>query len=698
MENSSKNNDSSGKYCKRVIFNSRTFNSKLFLKLASPYIDQSIICIQTLRYEPENRKLSEIEKAIPWLKTIQYLNTFINLKETPESSHKLLIELTWILFYKYYKKNFVLKKAAEHEEFFYIVLGGKIIKLNIIYERESLTLEEYLIYLFKMKLIREKEIINKCRLLNSFYADINGDNLFKFCKENPQFNYEKLREIAKNEILDLGFKLEDFQEDNSYIYSIENYMKIALVKKNKKIVTEGIKATPRFYLGRYVIAGYVTKGQHIGNLTKEIYNDNSTYICIDNCDIAFINKKKSVLNNLCKLIMEKKKRIFYDFKNDFYVLNHVSDNLFYNEIVPYFEYKHFHQGEKIFIQGSLYEGIYLIREGKVNIYLNSSVNEIGNYIANIKNSLWGFREYISILNIDKINNYSEEEIIRPKIFNEENDFTKEKNDILNEIKKYDVLTIDEFSIFGTNELYDYKTGIYYFSAECISKDALIYFLPKQYFYLLLMKEKPFYLSIAGTVESKVKYITGKLKHHINIFEQVMFKKYKKYEKEKRKNLTLKILTPNNNSSKKVLRRNNINFNFNDNFMLNKKTEQSIEFPLLMKEKPEKTINSIFLKTMSSFPIKEKIHNSLRDRIIFNKYKRNNEKLFNHPKDNNTLYFNKGKSFDGKLFLNEKIKRIQKINKCHLPRNFPFKVENSSFNSTCNQKKKSFSFKKTLLIN
>ena len=122
MKNVSKHNDSLGKYSKRCIFNSRTFNSKLFLKLASSYIAPSIICIQTLRYEQENRKLSEIEKAIPWLKTIPDLNKFINLKETPESSRQLLIELTWILFYKYYKKNIILKKAAEKEEFFYLIL------------------------------------------------------------------------------------------------------------------------------------------------------------------------------------------------------------------------------------------------------------------------------------------------------------------------------------------------------------------------------------------------------------------------------------------------------------------------------------------------------------------------------------------------------------------------------------------------
>ena len=354
MDKDPKNKESLGKFSKRVIFNSRTFNSKLFLKLTSSCIAPSIICIQTLRYEQENRKLSEIENAIPWLRTMPNLNKFINLKETEESSYKLLIELTWVLFYKYLKKNVILKKAAENEEFFYILLGGKILKLNIVYERESLTLEEYLIYLIKMKFIREKEILKQCRLLNSFYADIDADNLQKFFKENPQFNLDKLKEIAKQQLNNLGFKIEDFQEEKIKIHSIDNYIKIANMTNHTKKLSEGFRATPKFYLGKYVKCGYVSKGQVIGHLSQELASNNSTYICIDNCDIGVIDKKTSKLNTLYKLIVDKKIRILSEIKKDFFIFNQITEKVFYNEIVPFFEYKQFHQGEKIFLQDSLY--------------------------------------------------------------------------------------------------------------------------------------------------------------------------------------------------------------------------------------------------------------------------------------------------------------------------------------------------------
>ena len=695
MESLSKNNDSSSKFSKRVLFNSRTFNSKLFLKLTTPYIAESIVSIQTLRYEQENRKLHEIEKAIPWLKTFPDLTKFINLKETPESSHKLLIEFTWVLFYKYLKKNIILKRASENEEFFYVLLGGKILRLNIIYEKESVTIEEYLIYLFKLKIIHEKEILHKCRLLNNFYADIDGENLQSFCKENPQFNYEKLREMAKSEIINLGFRIEDFQEEKINIHSVEDYMKILSVKSHIRLFNNGIKATPRLYIGKYVKSGYILKGQSIGNLTKELLSDNSTYISIENCDIGFINKKQSNLKILCKLIVDKKIRILTEFKKDFFIFNKITDNIFNNEIVPHFEYKQFHQGEKIFIQGSLYEGIYLIEKGEVNIYLNSSVNDIGNYISKIKYSLCGFKEYISILNMKK-KNPNDEILVKPKIIDEKTSLTKEKRDILNEINKYDIITIPEYSIFGTNELYDYKTGLYYFSAECISKETIVYFLPKKYFYSLLIKEKPILLSLMGVVESKAKYIIGKLKYHIKCFESVINKKNKKFQSNKFNTLNLNEINCNVIKSIKDLRKNNLAIT--ENIINNKKCENSFELPVVKDSKF--TLNkesNIFGQTISSFQLKNKYHKSIREKDVFSNYKKINLNMIHRPSPLLAIYNKKGKSFDGKYIIKEEKNKIKKKFKISLPNNFPFNVQNSFYNLTLYPKEKFNVLKNNIII-
>ena len=667
----------------RILFNSRTFNSKLFLKLTSSIIEPSIICIQTLRYESENRKPFEIESAIPWLQTITDLMKFINMEESPESSKKLLIELTWFLFYKYYRKNNILKKPGENNEFFYILLGGKILRLNIVFERISLTLEEYLLYLFKMKLTHENEILRKCRLLNSFYADIDGENLYKFCLDNPQYNFEELKEKAKKEIISLGFQIENFNDDRkTIINSIDNYLKIATIKKNIKSINDGIHASPKFYIARYEKAGYIMKGQLIGNLIKEKYNDDSEYICIENCDIVQLNKNSSKLEKLFNLIIKKKRKSLSKLKNNLLIFNLLNENFFYNEVIPHFEYKQYHQGEKIFIQGSIYRGVYLVTDGEVNVYLNSSINEIGNYILNITNSLIHFKEYVS--NLNKMG-YSKEsnESVKPKIMKDKKNLDREKVDSLNKNKKFEVLNISKYSIFGTNELYDNNIGLYYFSAECASKEAIIYFLPHKYFYSILVREKPIYLSLAEMIEFRAKDIIGRLKYHIKCFDNVMNKTTKKFiETTNINNLNNKNLSYNNYiASLKYLNVKKIN----KKIALKIRNEKTYEFPPLIKDKNNHSIKEynnktsyIANETIASFSFKNKNNISLRDKV-FNQYKKIKLMSINPNPNNTSLYNRKIKLNERRINLSERANKIKNF-KIHLPNNFPFKIQNSFYDT------------------
>ena len=689
MEKISKGRRYNLKSERRVIFTSSTFNSKLFLKLTGHFIHPSIVCVQTLKYEMENRKISDIERALPWLKTFQDLMNFINLEETPESSHKLLIELTWSLFYRYYKKNIIFKKAAEKGEFIFILLTGKMLKLNMVFKREYLTVEEYLIYLFKMKLTRENEILKRCRQLNSFYADIDGQNLMKFCKENPQFNYNELKEIAIKEINELGFKIEDFQDNktNKCIHSIDNYLKIAEVKKNTKNINN-ILATPKLYIGSYEKVGYITKGMAIGNLTNETFIDDSTYITVDNSDVLYLNKKNSNLNKIYEMIKEKKKRILSGIKNSFFIFRNITDYSYINEIIPYFQYKLFHKGDKIFLQDSLNEGIYLLKTGKVELYFNSSLMEISTYISNIKNSLKDFKLFSSNLKMFKDQNLEETESLKSTI---DKKSIQEKSHLYSS-NRYDISTIEESSIFGTNELYNYKTDLYYFTAECVSNEAIIYFLPKKYLYVLLLKENPVYLAMAEMVESRAKLLVEKMKL---ILKQYEIKRFKiKNINEIKEDNKMKTFTIFNNYRNSVnnLRRNNNNPGLK---LYSKMDEKTYELPIILKNKyfPKKYILTEPIKLNDE----DNNNHTLRQKIMINKYKNNVIKTFDNINDNSNsgyLYNNKkkrNKTFKEKLFMNNtKIKCNHDI-KLKLPSNFPFNIK-SEFPTIVKSKIKSYNIK------
>ena len=694
MEKNPKKKRINSKYQRRVIFNSRTFNSKLFLKLTGHFIHPSIVCVQTLKYEKDNRKIGEIEKALPWLKKFPDLMNFINLKETPESSHKLLIELTWLLFYRYYKKNIIFKKAAEKGDFFFIVLGGKMLKLDMVFHQERLTVEEYLIYLFKMKLSKEKEILKRCRILNSFYADIDGENLAKFCKENPQFNYDKLKEIAKKEIYELGFKLEDFQDNkkNKYIFSIDNFIKIAEVKKNTKYLNN-ILATPKFYVGSYEKVGYITKGMILGNLTNELFIDDSTYITVDNCDILFLNKRNSNLKKLYEMIIEKKQRILSEIKNSFFIFRNITETGYLKEVIPYFEYKLYHKGDKIFAQGSLHEGIYLIKSGKINLYFNSSMIEITSYISKIKNSLRNFKKFISSLKIFKQYNMTESEFIKSSI--DQSPIPTEKKALYTS-KQYEILTIPELSIFGTNELYDYETNLYYFSAECMTKEAVIYYLPKKYYIDLLKKEYPVYVAVAETVEIKAKFIIEKMKLIIKQYELNRIKsKIRNHSETKDENNFMKTFTIFNNyrNSIKSLRRNNnlIGNHYPELKLFTKMEEKTYEFPAIVKEK------YLANKNILTETIKENNKNyyhSIREKIMNNFYKNKVMKTINNVNINTHIKNNinrRNKTFEKKILTNKNGFTFKKDIKLELPSNFPFNVKDE-FPTIVKNKIKNYNFK------
>ena len=549
-----------------------------------------------------------------------------------------------------------------------------MLKLNMVFKRDHLTLEEYLIYLFKMKLIKEKEILRRCRILNNFYADIDGENLTKFCKENPQFNYDKLKERAKKEIIELGFKLEDFEgKKEKYIYSIDNYIKIAEVKKDTKDINN-ILATPKFYIGSYQKVGYITKGMAIGNLTNETFIDDSTYITEEGCDIVFLNKKNSNLKKLYEMIIEKKQRALSGLKNSFYIFRHITDSSYINKIIPFFQYKLYHKGDIIFAQDSFYEGIYLIKSGKVGLHFESPVMEISSLISDVKNSLRDFKKFISDLKVFNKQNLDDSELLKANV--DQNTISETNHLYLS--KRYDILTIDEFSIFGTNELYNYKTGLYYFTAECITKEALIYFLPKKYFHDLLRKENPVDLAVAKTVESKAELIIEKLKLIIRYYEKNRNHLKNNEDNIEEKENKMKTFTIFNSYSNyvKTLRRNNNNINYPDLKLYTKMDEKTYEFPVLLKDKY--LANKHFLtETLNEndYNINEN-YKTIREKLI------NKKKIEKNINKNNIditgNIFNtirrRNKTYEQRI--NKTRYKFKKDSKLKLPFNFPFNVQNA----------------------
>ena len=70
----------------------------------------------------------------------------------------------------------IIKKANEDKNNFYLVLNGNLTKLTLIFKKEKITIEEYLIYMIKMRILQEKQILKKSNMLNSSFVNLDLNN------------------------------------------------------------------------------------------------------------------------------------------------------------------------------------------------------------------------------------------------------------------------------------------------------------------------------------------------------------------------------------------------------------------------------------------------------------------------------------------------------------------------------------------
>ena len=618
------------------LFLSRTFASKLFLKLTSKIIDPIIVCLQTLKFEPENRKKEEIENTIPYLKTLENFNDFIHFRENEESSFNLMVQFARITFYQYYRKNTILIKPGSFNDKFYILLNGCIDKFSLIFEKITLTIEQYLLYLLKMEIINEDEIIKKCHLLNKSIINIGNDELsiLDFFQNNKKLNYKDMKSKAEKDLRDLNFNSSLFHGGIlKRVPSVENYLKIFESISPKISDNDG---KPRFnmWIGKYKLNSILINGQFFNNISDESIKEYNLYICKTNCDIGQITRQEFCEHQLNLPIKLKMKNTLKEIKNDFYFLKGINDEKFIQDYSHLLLYKKYKKGDKIFLQGGLYEGVYLVYDGEISLSSKTNIDKLSHLVINIVYSIKKFTEHIpafdSKLLIEEFNNihqllYKKGDV--PFI-----EFLKLRNIAISKVKKNDIL--------GLNELYDYKTELFNFTAECISDEATLFFITKNDFSLMLCKETHLRKNILSIIEYKIQSIVGILRSYS---EQTL----KLFERQNKQITALKT-----NSASNIL----------DNTQLNSSTLNKSKFSLSKFNVSKSSINKF---DISKFNSSNNINNSSYT-IISNSNFKNNYTL--HP---------------SKLYNSNKVKEINKRN---IETNLPM------FYKTLNNKRTNSNFK------
>ena len=111
---------------KSIMSRSKTTTTRLKLqrKISSNNINIQNY-IQIMKTEVSNRGISEIDDLMQFLKSFKNFYSYLSLNGDDNSTEQLLSEIAWIIFHKKYKKNTLMKKPGEKNEYFYLVYSKR---------------------------------------------------------------------------------------------------------------------------------------------------------------------------------------------------------------------------------------------------------------------------------------------------------------------------------------------------------------------------------------------------------------------------------------------------------------------------------------------------------------------------------------------------------------------------------------------
>ena len=165
------------------------------------------------------------------------------------------------------------------------MISGKIAVLTLVITHECLTEEEYLIFLLKMFLLKESEIIRICLKYNKKILNVNNENIEKYCLSEYQFKYKELKLIALHELSKYNFHIENH---HNQIPNLENYISVTKIQtENKKGEEKQFKKY--FWIPHYEKIAEFKRGRNIGDLSKIRHYksiEKFTYVAMERTEVG----------------------------------------------------------------------------------------------------------------------------------------------------------------------------------------------------------------------------------------------------------------------------------------------------------------------------------------------------------------------------------------------------------------------------
>ena len=486
--------------------------------------------------QDNNRTRVFSEKIAQYLEIIPEFVDYLN-EDNSNLKHRFFVEIGRYIEYQKYQKGSIIQHACEGDKIFYMLFTGKILKLNIKYKNIYMSLKEYILFLTKLYILNEKFLYNDCIKKNQSVFPIKENiDIIKFGTKIKLFDFkEELKNIIKmkEEILmnnhyDNKNKMTNNINVNDvlllYNQNVQNEKNYFLNDEMKFIVN-----LPFFYIDKII-----EPLSFLGNLNKnrgiKIF---SSFICLNTCDIFYLDKSiiKAGDEELYNLINRKKSEKITNmlFKNHF-LFKDTELTFLSKNYSKYFEVMNISRGNIIIHQGNAYDGVFFVIKGTLELKSLRSYNELTDLKYCILNNI--DLKKINQEKSDKFKDKRKANIINKLIHNPL--FVKKSN------QKQEIIfgTFSENEIIGLNDLYDKKNGIYNFSVKCFSKEAELFFVPKEIFNSL-MTNQDISDKIKSLLEEKNKILLLKIKKFKDLFE-LEFDKFLSPDKDKKNNRNINL--------------------------------------------------------------------------------------------------------------------------------------------------------------
>ena len=561
------------------------------------------------------------EKIGQLLELIPELENFLE-EDDKNLRKKILAEIGRYIKFSKYEKGATIKHLGEGDKFFYMNIYGKILKLNIVYKPLYATLKEYILYLAKLLIIDERYLYADCIKKNQKVFNIKETiDIMDYGKNIKTFDFED--EVQKiKDLKDEIFLLKYSPEERIKIkLNVSDLLSLYNPKMEKKNYSLNGQQKYCIILPFFYVDTILNPFSFIGNFNKNYgMKKYSTYICLNNCDIFYIDKAEIKDEKFFSMIytsrsdfitntLFKKHHVFKDCETKFLQKN-------YSKFVDIIKIK---KDENIILQNSLYEGVFIIIKGVLELKTKRSYNEINELKYNILNQSTNYENLSD--GLESFRDKKRDALMQRLLRNPR--FIKEAN----EIKDIDFGTFVDTEVVGLCDLYDKNNGIYNFSVQCKSNEAEFFFIPKEIFNSMLtnqdLEEK-----ITKLTNEKIKILKLKIKRFTDLFE-IEFDKLAPQIKEEKKNLRLNNLNSTQNffNKTKVSTTKNRAGKLQYKFIPNKIQTKNLIRSVSDSKMPNTKINK-YIMNMSKY----------KESIILDKFIKYNKK-YNNLCDNNEKNIN-----------------------------------------------------------